>query len=354
MRVLIVKTSSMGDVIHTLPALTDACLALPGIEFDWVVEPAFAEIPRWHKAVRSVISVPLRRLRKTPWTAWRHGEWQAVGASVRATSYDHIIDAQGLMKSALLAKWAKCAKGQRAGYAWESAREPFATLLYERRLSVPKGLHAVEKIRALFAQVFAYPVPNTPPDYGIDVNRLTKYVDLDNIDKNKSIVFLHGTTWDTKHWPQVYWERLSTLASQAGFRVLLPWGNETEYQRAQAIQAFSRLQVPTGVPAIVLPKLNLAQLSTLIAQSKAVVTVDTGLGHIAAAMAVPTISLYGPTDPGLTGAYGPNQRHLTVQMDCAPCLGRTCKKGTDFQIQPPCFETLNPARVWQELLNIMG
>ena len=113
MRVLLVKTSSLGDVIHTLPALTDAQRAIPGIQFDWVVEEGFAEIPAWHPAVAQVIPVAIRRWRKHPLQTLRSGEWRRFKARLRETHYDLVIDAQGLLKSAWLTptclnfKWKK-------------------------------------------------------------------------------------------------------------------------------------------------------------------------------------------------------------------------------------------------------
>ena len=104
MRILLIKTSSLGDVIHALPAVTDAARAIPGIRFDWVVEESFAEIPAWHPAVDRVIPVALRRWRKAPFSAWFGGEWHRFRQSLRAERYDAVIDAQGLLKSALLTR----------------------------------------------------------------------------------------------------------------------------------------------------------------------------------------------------------------------------------------------------------
>ena len=130
MRVLLIKTSSLGDVIHALPALTDAARAIPGIKFDWVVEEGFAEIPTWHPAVGKVIPVAIRRWRKNLWQTIKSGEWRRFKQSVRSTKYDLVIDAQGLFKSALPAM---LAHGPRAGLDRASAREPLSALLYQRR-----------------------------------------------------------------------------------------------------------------------------------------------------------------------------------------------------------------------------
>ena len=201
MRVLLIKTSSLGDVIHALPALTDAARAIPGIKFDWVVEEGFAEIPTWHPAVDKVIPVAIRRWRKNLWQTIRSGEWKRFKQSVRATRYDLVIDAQGLLKSAWLTRYVKAPV---AGLDKSSAREPIAARFYNRRLAVARGQHAVERVRQLFAIALGYDLPKGLGDYGLNVERL---VELPR--KNPYVLFLHGTTWDTKHWPEAYWRELT-------------------------------------------------------------------------------------------------------------------------------------------------
>lgn len=335
MKVLLIKTSSMGDVLHTLPALTDAAQRFPEIQFDWVVEQAFAEIPGWHPAVNKVIPCALRRWRKQPWLAWKSGEWHAFYQMLRQQNYDLVLDAQGLLKSAFITL---CAKGKRAGLNFQSAWEPLASFCYQQRYSVNPQQHAVARVRQLFAAALKYPVPTSIPDYGLDRNRLLKSPDY----QDNYLVFLHGTTWATKHWPENYWRQLAALAAQAGYQVLLPWGNDSERQRAENIaQALTRVTV--------LPKMNLEQMAALLAHAKGVVAVDTGLGHMAAAFAVPTVNLYGPTDPALTGTVGAHQQHLAAQFICAPCLQRQCTYRGAADVQPACFSTLTPAQVWSAL-----
>lgn len=335
MRVLIVKTTSLGDIIHTLPALTDAGLAIPHIEFDWVVEQPFSEIPALHPLVKRIIPVKVRQWRANPIHAIKTGEWQDFYRAIRAVHYDLVIDAQGLVKSALLTR---LAKGIRAGLNFGSAWEPLASLFYQKRYAVNPQQHAVTRVRQLFAVALHYPVPSTVADYGLDKSRLALPASF----YGNYLVFLHGTTWPTKHWPEVYWQQLARNAVEAGYQVVLPWGNESEQQRAEAI-ANNLLNVH------VLPKMALQQLAGMIAHAKAVVAVDTGLGHLAAALAVPTISLYGPTDPNLTGTVGANQIHLAAQFECAPCLQRGCSYKLAASVEPACFTAISPERVWQAL-----
>lgn len=349
MRVLLIKTSSMGDVLHTLPAVTDASRAVPGIVFDWVVEEAFAEICGWHPAVEQVLPVALRRWRKQPLKAWRSGEWAAFKASLRCRQYDLVIDAQGLLKSAWLTRYVAAPV---AGLDRQSARDPLAMCWYDRPLNIPWGQHAVERVRQLFARALDYDVPQGVGEYGIERARL---IGPAGTDSTPYVLLLHGTTWDTKHWPELYWRQLAEQITAAGWQVRLPWGNETERERAERIAA--------ALPAAqVLPKMNLTRMAREIAGASACVAVDTGLGHLAAALEVPTISLFGPTHPGYTGAYGRSQLHLASDFPCAPCLKRHCtyrpsdedRQRFDLEReQPLCFTRLDPERVVNELMPIL-
>lgn len=340
MNVLLIKTSSLGDVLHTLPALTDAGLHIADIKFTWVVEEAFSEVPAWHPLVSQVIPVALRRWRKQPLAAWRSGEWQNFRKQLQAEQYDYVLDAQGLLKSAFLAYFAR---GTHYGLDWQSAWEPLATLVYQRKYAVLPEQHAILRMRQLFAQVFGYAVPVGTPNYGIDKHRLLPA----NAMSQNYLVFLHGTTWPTKHYPESYWHELAKLASDAGYRVKLPWGNVTEYERAQRItHGLSNCEV--------LPKLNLREIAAVLAGAKAAIAVDTGLGHLAAALSVPTLSLYGPTNPALTGTLGEKQIHLSAQFPCAPCLQKQCTYTGEHKVEPPCFGSLPPKLVWERLINGLG
>ena len=337
MRLLLVKTSSLGDVIHTLPALTEAKAHYPNLEVDWVVEEGFSQIPSWHPAVVRVIPVAIRRWRKRPWRAWRSGELPQLLCQLAAAPYDCILDAQGLLKSAWLTR---CAQGPIHGLAKGSAREGLASYFYHQRHQVARDQHAVTRVRQLFAQSLDYPLRGDGLDYGVTAS-------LSQAESGSPyVMFMHGTTWASKHWPQAYWQQLAELVVQGGWEVRLPWGNAQELQRAEAIAA--------AVPGVmVLPRLNLTQLAEMMAQAQGCVAVDTGLGHLAAALAVPCISLYGATNPGWTGTHGVGQVHLQAEYACAPCLARQCRV-RESEVQPACFATLPPARVWQGLQQLMG
>lgn len=323
MRVLLIKTSSLGDVIHSLPALTDAARAIPGIQFDWVVEEGFAEIPAWHPAVAQVIPVAIRRWRKHLWQTLKNGEWRRFKQRLGETHYDLVIDAQGLLKSAWLSRYVKAPV---AGLDRASAREPLASRFYDRAYAVPRDQHALERVRQLFAQALDYPLPADIGDYGLDRTQLADAA------AQPYLLFLHGTTWASKHWPEAYWRTLAERMDGLGWAIRLPWGNDSEKARAERLAA--------GLAhAAVLPRLNLAGVAKVIAGASACVAVDTGLGHLAAALDVPCISLYGPTLPGRVGAYGRGQVHLCASGPHAGLGDR----------ERPCFDDLLPERVATEL-----
>ncbi|HBC56256.1 MAG TPA: lipopolysaccharide heptosyltransferase I [Gammaproteobacteria bacterium] len=336
MKILLVKTSSLGDLIHTFPAITDAAKALQKLELDWVVEEGFHEVPHWHPEVDSVIPVSIRRWRQQPVTSVRNGEIEDFLEELKAKQYDMVLDAQGLIKSALVTR---AARGYRVGYNWHSAREKIASWAYQQKIAVDKTQHAVQRSRQLFAQALNYTQPKSPPDYGLQKRTL----DIPN--QVKPVVFLHGTTWETKLWPFEYWRELAERLDEAGQPVTLPWGTQEEYQRAEMIgQSLERIQT--------LPAMGLSEMAAHLASAKAVVAVDTGLAHIAAAFSVPTVSVYGATDAKRTGTLGVHQIHLQSERACSPCLSRHCHQATDSGVQPPCFQQITPEQILQGLLEL--
>ncbi|MEJ6684840.1 MAG: lipopolysaccharide heptosyltransferase I [SAR86 cluster bacterium] len=336
LKILVVKLSSLGDVIHTLAAVSDAAAALPGIQIDWVVEEAFQEIPNLHPAVSRVIPVAIRRWRRNWWQSRR--EIRAALRALRETDYDLVIDAQGLIKSAIVSS---LAKGRVVGLDRQSSREPLASLTYAQGYTVARQQHAVTRLRQLFASALAYPMPSASADFGLRAEQVAAASQ-----PKRNILFFHGTTWSTKHWPVALWQQLAGLVNAAGYGVLLPHGNAVELARAEAIRA-------TSSDAQVLPRMSLTALADCLAGVKGVVSVDTGPGHLAAAMDVPMVSLFGPTNPLLTAPYGQRQSAIAADdLACIPCMKRDCQySDTDAaQVYPPCFRTTTPAKVWQRLL----
>ena len=351
MRVLIVKVSSLGDVIHTLPAVTDAHRAHKDLVFDWVVEESFVEVPGWHPAVKTVIPMAFRRWRRNLLKTYLGNEFRTFKKELQNVHYDLVIDAQGLIKSGIVSR---LSRGLTIGLSNRTIREPLATLFYNKVYSVPWTEHAVDRVRQLFSRALQYNYDPDTVDYGIDIKRI---IGNDKPDASKQIVFLHGTTWHTKHWPEYYWRHLAFLAAESGYKVLLPWGNPEERQRAEFIARDNSM-------VKVLDKQSLSGLAKHILQSTGVIAVDTGLGHLAAALKKPTVSLYGPTNPDLSGTFGVKQLHLNSNLNCAPCVKKVCTyngpgvtgdfKDQPFAVTPPCFATHKPDAVWQQFEKLIS
>jgi heptosyltransferase I len=336
-KILIIKTSSMGDILHVLPALSDAKRHDPDIEFDWVIERAFQEIPHWHKAVNKVIPIAQRQWRKSPFQALRSDEFRSFIHAIRETAYDQIIDAQGLVKSAWIGL---LGKGKRVGLNMKTAREPLAALFYQQHFQTDWSQHAVVRMRQLFADALGYSYASDTLDYGLD------HVESFTSPYKNYIVFLHGTTWETKYWPLSYWGELAEQLSASCDHILLPWGNQKELENARKIAMYSK-------QVVILPRLTLSALAGILSHAKLIYAVDTGLGHLSAALGVPTISLFGATDPLLTGAYGLHQYHLSASFECSPCLKRVCQHPLYDKIIPPCYKTLPPQKAYALGLQIL-
>jgi heptosyltransferase-1 len=299
--ILLVKTSSLGDVIHNLPVASDIRAAVPGSRIDWVVEESFAAVPRLHPAVRDVLPVAMRRWKGRLLDPATHREIGAFLRRLRGRAYDAVIDTQGLVKSALIA-WG--ARGSAYGLDWKSAREPLAPF-YRRTFSVPWTLHAVERNRALAAGALGYALPDGV-DYGIRATP-SRFAWLGG---GAYVVLLHATSWERKLWAETRWIELGGLLARRGRRCVLPWHGGAELSRSERLAG--------AIPgAVVPPGLALEDTARLIAGAAAVAGVDTGLTHLAAALGIPTAGIYQATDPQATGLYG-GARALNLGAAGAP------------------------------------
>ncbi|GAA5178932.1 lipopolysaccharide heptosyltransferase I [Niveibacterium umoris] len=288
--ILIVKTSSMGDVIQYLPAVTDLHARVPDLAVDWVVEAPFAPLARLHPGVRRVIPVALRSWRKRllSLSTWR--EFGTFRDTLKLARYEKVIDAQGLLKSALLARMAGAPV---AGYMPDSAREPFATRFYANKYRVSWQMHAVERNRRLTAAVFDYRL-DLPLDYGI---RAPDPAEDAWRPEEPYSVLLTATSRDEKLWPEPNWIELGRALNRRGLHCVLPAGSDAERTRATRIAA--------ALPhATVAPRMPLDALATLLERAQCVVGVDTGLSHLAAALKVPVVAIYIATEPGANGVAG--------------------------------------------------
>ena len=291
-RVLLVKTSSLGDVIHNLPVVSDIHRVFPQAKIDWLVEENYGFVPRMHPQVNEVIPVALRRWRKK---LYAPKTWREIGSlrkRLRSVKYDAVIDTQGLIKSALLTKWVGAPS---FGQDRQSAREPLAARFYSHAFPISRQLHAVERNRMLAAQALNYTVPTEVADYGIDLTSLAR---PDFIPMGKYVFVLHGTARDSKRWPEANWRQLIEQMAQRGLHVVAAWGSEEE-------QRVSRLFANNNDAVIVPPsRLDVMESAQVIVHAQAVIGVDTGFSHLAAALGIPVIGIYTDTDPALCGVHG--------------------------------------------------
>lgn len=343
MKVLIIKLTSMGDLMHALPALTDAVKKFPQIQFDWVVDEAFAEVPSWHPAVRKVITTSHRRWKKSAWQTLMGGELRQFYRALNAEQYDVVVDMQNNLKSALVSK---LRRGPVYGLDKNSCRERPAHLAYQYPLAVDPQQHAVDRMRQILAKALNYDVPNSVGHY--DAN-FKKYPlpELPFALPQRYVFFVHNASWLTKLWPVTYWQHLVLLARAEGYTVLLPNGNEAEYQRAKQIAAVDE-------QAFALPRLSLNHVAALMHHANGAICSDTGLAHLAAVAGTPAITLYGATDTALIGTYGKHQQHLVSQMPCAPCYKRRCSLAEAKNGEPVCMEAFSAESVWHGLQTLLA
>jgi heptosyltransferase-1 len=285
-RILIVKTSSMGDVVHALPLAADLA-SQPGIEIDWLVEESFAAIPTMSRHVRRVHRVALRRWRKALLQPGTWSEIAAVRQSLRAQDFDWVLDVQGLLKSAWMARWT----GARvAGPSSDSARERIASMLYSRRVVVPRELHAVKRCRRIGAAVLGYAIDG-PARFDLTV------VAAPAVGLSSYAVLLVNASRATKLWGAERWIMLERWLADAGLASVLFWGAPDEEQRVQALVA----SMMRGQAA---PKSPIDTIAATLAGARVVIGLDTGLTHLAAALGRPTVGIYCDYDPTLVGLVG--------------------------------------------------
>lgn len=315
MNLALIKTTSMGDVIHALPVVTDIVRAMPGARIDWVVEESFAELPALHPSVNAVIPVAIRRWRKSLFDAATRREMASVRARLREARYDLALDLQGLVKSAWVARMTGAPI---AGFSRRCAREPLAALAYRRRFDVDPSLHAIERLRSLAAQALGYRVEGLPA-----FSLSAPEEPVPGLPERPYALLLHATSRAEKQWPDENWRALIARLAQQGLVAALPWGSPAERARAESLAGVpgapaddaGRLADDAGMPAddargaasalrpVVLPKLTLRQCAAAIARARLVVGVDTGLTHLSAALDAPTVALFAATPAWRFGPY---------------------------------------------------
>ena len=307
-KILIVRVSSLGDVVHNMPAIADIRRRHPDAQIDWLVEESFLGLVELVTGVHRAIPVSLRRWRKR---LLSFDNWREIGQFRRALAaghYDLVIDCQGLIKTAWVSSMARgrlVGLGNRtdgAGYEWP------VRFFYDRRVRIEPRTHVVERTRQLVAAAFGDPAPQPtdPIDFGLDTGKAALALSQASLNLPLPyVVFVHATSRADKQWPDAAWIELGQSLIRRGASIVLPWGSEAERATSE------RLAKEFGAAAIVPPQLLLPAVVGLIDGAAATVGVDTGLVHIAAALKRPTVELYNFATAWRTGGYwSPNVVNL--------------------------------------------
>jgi heptosyltransferase-1 len=289
-RLLIVKTSSMGDVVHATPAVSDIRRHHPQAVVDWLVEAPFAAIPQLHPGVRRVWPMSWRKWRGQLLDAATWRAMRTLRQELRAQRYDLVLDLQGLLKSAL---WARQAGAPVAGYDRDSLREPLAARAYQRTAAVPRGLHAVQRCRLLAAAHLGYAPPDGAPDFGLQAPAGGWAL------RGDYAVLIPNASRPEKLWPERHWVAVGRRLQELGWRPLVLWGRPDEQTLAERIAAGCDGDVP--------PFLKVGEMAAVLAGAHHVVGLDTGFTHLAAALGRPTLGIYCDHEPGLAGITGPGR-----------------------------------------------
>ena len=316
MRVLIIKLTSMGDLMHALPALTDAAKQIPNINFDWVVDENFSEVPLWHPKVKSVITTNHRSWKKNIFSTSLINELRSIKFTLNNTNYDAVIDMQNNLKSAAVSF---LVKDSVHGLDKDSAREYPSHLAYKYKYGISKDDHAISRQRQLLALSLNYKFDAQDIDYGIQNDKFEK----PNLElPNKFLFLVHNASWPTKMWSISRWQEMIKLINHEGYMAILPSGSMEEFERAQEIASIS-------TDALAIPAQSLNRTAYIIENASGCICSDTGLAHLSALLGKPSVTLYSVTDKKLIGTRGKNQTHIIA---------------SDSKM-----DSITPQRAWKEL-----
>ncbi|WP_105507703.1 lipopolysaccharide heptosyltransferase I [Paraburkholderia sp. BL21I4N1] len=307
-RVLIVKVTSLGDIVQALPVVADIKRAFPGVQVDWASDESFSEVVHWSESVDRVLSAPLRRFKK----ARRWADFKAIAASIaelRAYRYDYVVDIHGVYKSAIIAFLARSSR--RIGYQNQDLGERGAAFAYTGRFGPRPQCDAWHGMRVSTSEALGYVVEG-PPVYNL---RLPEPVKRPFGNETAPVAaFFHATSKDDKKWPLSHWAAVGRELAQRGFKVVLPWGSEGERAEAEQISA----QVPGST---VLPKMSVTEIAQMIDACSLVVGTDTGFVHLAHALLKRTVMIFVATSPSHCGIHAPNRSISIGDGGAMPSIG---------------------------------
>lgn len=284
MRILIVRVSSLGDVVHNLPVLTDIHRHYPEAIIDWVVEEPYVGLVKQNMYVNEVIPFALRRWRKNIFSPVTRKEFRTFLDRLKQNAYDYVFDTQGLIKTGIIMGFARTVEnGRKIGLAHKtdgSGYEPLSRIFHDESISVEKHIHVVTRGREVVAKALGYTI-DTVPDFGL----VTPAPDPEWLPSRPYAVFFHGTSRDSKKWPHANWIEIGRILTENGLCILLPWGSPKEKEEAK--------RLADAIPdSRLLPRLSITDMVTLTGKASFIVGVDTGLSHLAAAFDKPTVQIY--------------------------------------------------------------
>jgi len=280
MKIAIVKLSAMGDIIHAMVALQFIKKANPSIKIDWIVEEGFAKILEGNPHIDNILPVNLKAIKKD-----KKQFFAQIGTVKKYANnkYDLVIDAQGLLKSAIVAKFLG---KNRAGFSKNSIREGLASYLYKQKIEIAYDANTIDRN----AKVMSAPLGiEITPTMIREKESFLFYQEDDVVkhlsDEKKNIIFIIGSTWESRNYPK---EKFVKIANALEENILIAWGSDAEKEDAMWMESQS--------PWVrVLPKMNLNGLKAIIGKSDLLIGNDTGPTHMAWGMNVPSITIFGPT-----------------------------------------------------------
>ncbi|WP_353202773.1 lipopolysaccharide heptosyltransferase I [Polynucleobacter sp.] len=338
-KILLVKLSSLGDVLHNLPLVWDLRARLPDAQIDWVVEEAYVHLleplrtREDFKGIDRIIPFDLRRWKKHLFELSTWKQFFSFRRHLQEISYDVVIETQGLLKSALVCALAKKSPNAvvagLANATQFSGYEPLAKCFYNHQVQVPMQTHAVDRSRLVMCSAFdwlAIKRSDTPHFYA---SRMKVDLLKPSISQLKTpyVLFFHSTAREAKRWSNEDWTTLGIELSNRGYQVVLPWGNAAE----KAVSTELAKQIPN---ALVPAAFSIEDAFAVIAGAALTVGVDTGLTHLAAVLGLPTIEIYCDSPRWKTEGYWAHHIRNVGDIGLPPDAAELIKASVELLTRP--------------------
>jgi len=346
MKVLIIKTSALGDVVHALPVIDYLQQVSPGVQIDWVVEEAFLPVLEHNPGLGRIHAVRTKKWRKAPFSRETRTDLRALREALRAGSYDLVFDIQGNLKSGLIA-WLSGA-GERIGFSTEVLQEKLNRLFTTRRIPFRE---LDRQVGERYLRVVSAPFGRDYPGMELDGNIYSASGDeeaaeryLAELPPGLLFMFQVGTTWSTKLWYPEGWIELGRriLERYPGSTILVNWGSPEEQALGE------RIVREVGASVRLLPWLRIRELIPVIRRVDLLIGGDTGPLYLAAAVGTATVSYYRATSAASYAPRGKRHRAIQAAMDCAGCQRTACSRDGE------CRASISPEILFDALTELIG